>query len=208
MIDLYFWTTDNGYKARMAMEESGLAHRIKPINIRERQQFAPEYLKISPGHKIPALVDDNGPGGARITLCESGAILKYLGEKAGNGLFPTDPVQRLKVEQWLFYGSATFTTLAQQFGHWVKRSPEVVPPAQAWYTNVMKDMLGTLDAHLADNEYFAGGFSVADISMYPDVHLHGVNDIGLGAYPHVRRWHDAIEKRPAVQRAWGPYDAA
>lgn len=205
MIDLYFFNTDNGYKARMAMEESGLPHTLKVVNIRNREQFAPEFLKISPGHKIPALVDHDGPGGERISLCESGAILKYLGEKAGNGLYPDEPLARLKTDQWLFFGSATFTTLAQQFGHWVKRSPEVVPQARVWYTDVLKDMLATLDTHLADHEYFAGKFTVADISMYADVHLHGVQDIGLGEYSHVKRWHDAIEARPAVQRAWGAH---
>ena len=205
MIDLYFWTTDNGYKGRQAMEESGLPYRIKPVNIRQREQFAPEFLKISPGHKIPALVDPDGPGGKSITLCESGAILKYVGAKSGKGLYPSDPLQQVKVDQWLFYGSATFTTLAQQFGHFVVRWDQDVPKAKEWYTGVLKDMLATLDRHLADNEYVAGAYSVADISMYPDVHLHGVNDIGLGAYPNLKRWHDAIEKRPAVQKAWGPY---
>jgi GSH-dependent disulfide-bond oxidoreductase len=205
MIELYFWMTDNGYKARQAMEESGLPYVVKPINIREKQQFSPEYLKISPGHKIPAIVDPNGPGGQRITLCESGAILKYLATKSGNGLYPSDPVQQLNVDQWLFYGSATFTTLAQQFGHFVVRWDQDVPKAKEWYTGVLKDMLSTLDRHLAENEYVAGKYSVADISMYPDVHLHGVKDIGLGPYPNLKRWHDAIEARPAVQRAWGPY---
>lgn len=205
MIDLYFWTTDNGYKARQAMEESGLPYVVKPINIRQREQFAPEYLKISPGHKIPAIVDPDGPGGSKVTLAESGAILKYVGAKSGKGLYPSDPLQQIKVDQWLFYGSATFTTLAQQFGHFVVRWDQDVPKAKEWYTGVLKDMLGILDRHLADNEYVAGAYSVADISMYPDVHLHGVNDIGLGAFPNVKRWHDAIEKRPAVQKAWGPY---
>lgn len=206
MIELYFWTTDNGYKARQGMEESGLPYTIKIINIRNKEQFAPEYLKISPGHKIPAIVDPNGPGGQRITLCESGAILKYLGEKANNGLYPSDPVQRLKVDQWLFYGSATFTTLAQQYGFFWLRNPEVVPAAKKHYEAVLRDMLGTLDTHLATNDYVAGAYSVADISMYPDVHLHGVNDIGLGDYPNVKRWHDAIAARPAVQKAWGPHE--
>ena len=205
MIELYFWTTDNGYKARQAMEESGLPYVVKPVNIRNKEQFAPEYLKISPGHKIPALVDPNGPGGQRITLCESGAILKYVGTKSGKGLYPSDPLQQLKVDQWLFWGSATFTTLAQQFGHFVVRWDQDVPKAKEWYTGVLKDMLGTLDRHLGENEYVAGAYSVADISMYPDVHLHGVNDIGLGAYPNVKRWHDAIAARPAVQKAWGPH---
>lgn len=205
MIDLYFWVTDNGYKARQAAEESGLPYTIKPINIRNREQFAPDYLKISPGHKIPALVDHDGPGGERVTLCESGAILKYLGEKADNGLYPREPLARIKVDQWLFYGSATFTTLAQQFGFYYTRNPEKVPAAIKHYTDVLKDMLGTLDAHLKVHEYMAGAYSIADISMYPDVHLHGVVDIGLADYPNLRRWHDAIEKRPAVQKAWGPY---
>ena len=205
MIDLYLWTTDNGYKARQGMEESGLPHTLKPVNLRDRAQFAPEFLKISPGHKIPAIVDHDGPGGATISLCESGAILKYLAEKSGNGLYPKDTLARLKVDQWLFYGSATFTTLAQQFGHFVVRLAEDVPQAKKHYDSVLRDMLGMLDRHLANNEYVAGAYSVADISMYPDVHLHGVNDIGLSGYPNLKRWHDAIAARPPVQRAWGPF---
>jgi GST-like protein len=190
----------------MMLEETGLAHRIVPVNIREKAQMAPEFLKISPGHKIPAIVDDDGPGGATVTLCESGAILKYLGEKSGK-FYPSDAVARAKVDQWLFYGSATFTTLAQQFGHWVVRSPVKVPPAQEHYTATLRDMLGTLDRHLAANEYVGGAYSIADMSMYSDVHLHGVRDIGLGDYPNLKRWHDAIEARPAVARAWGPFPA-
>lgn len=205
MIDLYFWTTDNGYKARQGMEESGLEHTIKPISLAKKEQFDPDYLKISPGHKIPAIVDHDGPGGETVTLCESGAILKYLSEKTGSELYPSDPVARIKVDQWLFYGSATFTTLAQQFGFFVVRSPEDVPAAKKHYDGVLRDMLGTLDRHLADNTYMTGGYSIADISIYPDIHMHGVNDIGLDDFPNVKRWHDVIEARPAVQRAWGPY---
>ena len=205
MIDLYTWTTDNGYKARQGAEESGLPYNLCPVNLREKAQFDPEYLKISPGHKIPALVDDDGPGGARVTLCESGAILKYLGEKAANGLYPDDPVKRVTVDQWLFYGSATFTTLAQQFGFFWLRSSEDVPAAKKHYDTVFRDMLGTLDRHLADNEYMAGDYTVADISMYPDVHQHGVNEIGLDEYANLARWHDAIAARPAVIRAWEPF---
>jgi GST-like protein len=206
-IELYFWTTDNGYKARQGVEESGLPYQIKPINIRANAQFDPEYLKISPGHKIPAIVDPDGPDGAPVSLCETGAILKYVAEKSGNGLYPTDARKRLAVDQWLFYGSATFTTLAQQFGHFVVRLNQDVPFAKAHYTEVLKDMLATLDRRLAEHEYVAGDYSVADISMYPDVHLHGVNDIGLEDYPNLRRWHDAIAARPAVVRAWGPYES-
>jgi GST-like protein len=205
MIDLYTWTTDNGFKARQAAEESGLEYTLKPVNLREKAQFDPEYLKISPGHKIPALVDDDGPGGERVTLCESGAILKYLGEKSGTGLYPTDPIARLKVDQWLFFGSATFTTLAQQFGLFWGRFEEDVPAAKKHYDGVLRDMFATLDRHLGDNEYMAGDYTVADISMYPDTHVHGAGNIGLDAYPNLSRWHDAIAARPAVVRAWEPF---
>ncbi|MBM3487790.1 MAG: glutathione S-transferase family protein [Alphaproteobacteria bacterium] len=205
MIELYTWMTDNGYKARHMAEESGLPYVLKPVNLRNKEQFAPAFLKISPGHKIPAIVDTEGPGGQRITLCESGAILKYLGEKSATGLYPSDPVRRVAVDQWLFYGSATFTTLAQQFGHWVIRTTEDVPPAKKHYEAVLHDMLATLDGHLATNDYMAGGYSVADIAIYADVHVHGTKDIGLALFPNVKRWHDAIAARPAVVRAWTPY---
>jgi glutathione S-transferase len=102
MIDCYTWTTDNGYKPRMMLEETGLPHRIIPVNIREKAQMSPDFLKLSPGHKIPAIVDHDGPGGATVTLCESGAILKYLGEKSGK-FYPADAAARAKVDQWLFY---------------------------------------------------------------------------------------------------------
>jgi GST-like protein len=204
MIDCYTWTTDNGYKPRVMLEETGLPHRIVPVNIREKAQMSPEFMKISPGHKIPAIVDDDGPGGVRVTLCESGAILKYLGEKSGK-FYPSNGAARVKVDQWLFYGSATFTTLAQQFGHWTLRSPIKAPPAQQHYEANLRDMLGILDRQLAETEYVAGDYSIADMTMYSDVHLHGVNEVGLDEYPNLKRWHDAIAARPAVQRAWGPF---
>ena len=202
MIDLYYFTTDNGLKGLHGMEESGLPFKRHLVNIREKQQFAPEFLKISPGHKIPAIVDHDGPGGATISLSESGAILKYVGEKAGNGLYPADPIARIKVDQWLFYGSATFTTLAQQFGHFLCRFPQMAPAAQPHFVGLLLDMLGVLDRQLSQTEYLAGGFSVADIATFADVHLHGVHNIGLDEFANVKRWHDAIFARPAAQRAW------
>ena len=205
MFELHTWMTDNGYKARQMAEESGLEYELKPVNIREKEQFAPEFLKISPGHKIPAIIDHDGPGGATVTLCESGAILKYLATKAGNGLYPSEPVAQAKVDQWLFYGSAQLTTLAQQYGLFWHRLGEEVPRAKEHYEGVLRDMLGMYDKHLANNEYVAGAYSVADISCYPDIHIHGVTDIGLDEYPNVRRWHDAIEARPAVTKAWVPF---
>jgi len=205
MIDLYTWITDNGYKGRQGLEESGLPYKLHPVNLTKKEQLNPEFMKISPGHRIPAIVDHEGPGGLRVTLCESGAILKYVAEKADNGLYPKDPIARVKVDQWLFYGSATFTTLCQQFGHFVVRSKEDVPAAKKHFTDLLKDMFGVLDRHLAQNEYVAGKYSIADISMYPDVHIHGIGQIGLDAYPNVKRWHDAIAVRPQVQKAWVPF---
>ena len=206
MLDLYTWMTDNGYKGRHAVEELGLPYNLHPVALPKREQFNPEFMKISPGHKIPAIVDSEGPGGKKVTLCESGAILKYVGTKAKNGLYPEEPAAQVTVDQWLFYGSATFTTLAQQFGHWVVRTSEEVPPAKKFYTDNLKDMLSVLDKRLGESAYVAGGaYTVADISMYPDVHIHGIGQIGLDAYPNVKRWHDAIAARPAVQRAWTPF---
>lgn len=205
MFELHTWMTDNGYKARHMAEESGLDYELHPVNIREKEQFKPEFLKISPGHKIPAIIDHDGPGGQTITLCESGAILKYLGQKADNGLYPSDPVKQVEADQWLFYGSAQFTTLAQQYGLFWIRLGEEVPRAKEHYEGVMRDMLGMYDQRLADREYVIGDYSVADIACYADTHIHGVNDIGLDDFPNVKRWHDAIEARPAVQKAWTPF---
>lgn len=207
MIDLYTWNTDNGHKARHGAEESGLDFTVHGVNIREKKQFEPDFLKISPGHKIPALIDDDGPGGNRVTLCESGAILKYLGEKANNGLYPADPAKRVTVDQWLFYGSSTWTTQAQQYGLFALRFPEDVPAAKKHYEAVVRDMFEMFDRHLAENEYFAGDYSVADISIYADVHVHGATGtLGLDGYPNLTRWHDTIAARPAVQRAWVPIE--
>lgn len=205
MFELHTWMTDNGYKARHMAEESGLNYELHPVNIREKEQFKPEFLKISPGHKIPAIIDHDGPGGQTVTLCESGAILKYLGQKADNGLYPSDPVKQVEADQWLFYGSAQFTTLAQQYGLFWIRLGEEVPRAKEHYEGVMRDMLGMYDQRLADREYVIGDYSVADIACYADTHIHGVNDIGLEDFPNVKRWHDAIEARPAVQKAWTPF---
>jgi GST-like protein len=203
MIEIYYWLTDNGRKALIGIEESGLPHKKVPVNLTKREQFSSEYLKISPGHKIPALVDDDGPGGTRVTLCESGALLKYLAEKAGGALYPSAPAARAKVDQWFFYGSATFTPIAQQYGFFMHRSPEDVPQAKKHFTELMRDMFGILDKHLASNAYLAGdAYSIADISCYPDTRLHAKEGMGIDAFPNLRRWYEAVTARPAVQRAW------
>jgi GST-like protein len=202
MIEIYYWLTDNGRKALQIIEETGLPHKKVPVNLTKREQFQPDYLKLSPGHKIPALVDDEGPGGTRITLCESGAMLKYLAEKAGGALYPTVPTARLKVDQWLFYGSSTFTPLAQQFGLFTRRFAEDVPPAKKHYAEQVRDCFGVMDKHLGASQYLAGdNYSIGDIACYPDTRIAGA-DLGLDPYPNLKRWHDSIAARPAVQRAW------
>lgn len=206
MIDLYTWNTDNGHKARHGAEESGLEFRVIPVNIQKKEQMEPDFLKISPGHKIPALIDSDGPGGASVSIFESGAILKYLAEKAGSDLYPSGPEQRIRVDQWHFYGSSTFTTLAQQYGLFHQRFPEDVPPAKAHYESVLRDMFATFDRQLGETDFLAGNYSIADIASYADVHVHGENGIGLDETPNLKRWHDTIAARPAVQRAWVPIE--
>ena len=215
MIGLYFWTTDNGYKARQMVEETGFDYTVRHVNLRKREQFDPAFLRISPGHKIPAMVDRDGPGGETVSLCETGAILKYLAEKAGGGLYPAEPRLRARVDQWFFYASSTFTPLAQQYTLFFFRFGSDVPQAKAHYESVLRDLLSILDRRLAENEYVAGDFSIADIAFYPVVHIHGAEisfysetdtsappNVALDDYPGVRRWHDAIEARPAARRAW------
>jgi GSH-dependent disulfide-bond oxidoreductase len=204
MIDLYTWMTDNGLKPRMILEETALPYTPIPINIRQQAQMAEPFLKISPGHKIPAIVDHDGPGARAVAVFESGAILKYLAEKTGQ-FYPGGQHDRLKVDQWLFYGCATFTTIAQQFGHWTIRSKQNAPLAQEFYRSKLFDMMSILNRYLESSEFFGDAYSIADMSIYPDVHVHGVLDIGLENYPHLKRWHDVIEARPATQRAWQPF---
>lgn len=203
MIDLYFWFTDNGYKARVVLEETGLPYTPRPVELAKKEQMTPEYMKISPGHKTPAIVDSDGPGG-RITLCESGAILKYCAEKAKSPLYPTDAAKRVKVDQWLFYGSATFTPHTQALTLFMFRLGEDVPPAKKHFEGQYRDHLSVFDKQLGTSPYLAGDFSIADIACYPDVHQYERIGVDIGQYPNVKRWHDAIATRPAVQRAYKP----
>ncbi|MBT4589722.1 MAG: glutathione S-transferase family protein [Rhodospirillaceae bacterium] len=207
MIDLYTWKTDNGFKALHGFEESGVEYTLKPVNLQEKEQFDPDYMKISPAHKIPAIIDHDGPGGETVSLCESGAILKYIATKAGGGLYPSDPLQQAKVDQWLFFGSAQFTTLAQQYGFYMVRNPEDVPAGKEHYTTVLTEMFSILDKHLGDTEFMAGDFSIADISIYSDTRIYGDDKwIGLADYPSLKRWHDVISGRPAAERAWSAFE--
>src|SRR6185503_19487219 len=172
MLDLYFWTTPNGYKIAIALAEMNLPHRVVPVNLGKGEQFKPEYLAISPNNKMPALVDDDPKGGgAPISVFESGAILLYLAEKAGQFL-PSDLRGRFEVMQWLFWQMAGLGPMAGQNGHFNVFAPEKIPYAIERYTKETNRLYGVLDKRLADREFVAGAYSIADIACYPWIHPH------------------------------------
>lgn len=203
MIDLFHWTTPNGHKMTMFLEEAGLPYRLIPVNIGKGEQFRPEYLAISPNNKIPALVDhDPQDGGAPVTLFESGAMLLYLAEKSGK-LIPSDIHRRAEVLQWLFWQVGGLGPMAGQIGHFNVFAPEKVPYAIDRYTKETSRLYGVLDKRLADREFIAGEYSIADIACYPWIVPHKAHGQDLGNFPHVRRWFDSIAARPATVRAYG-----
>ena len=202
MIDLYTWSTPNGRKVSIALEEMGLPYTVHAVDISKDEQFKPDFLKISPNNRIPAIVDrDNG-----LSLFESGAILMYLADKTGK-LCSKDPKARWETTQWLMWQMGGVGPMLGQVHHFVKYNKGKAPYAEERYLKEAHRLYGVLDRQLAKAEYVAGAYSIADMTMYSDVHLHGVKDIGLGDYANVKRWHDAIEARPAIQRAWGPFPA-
>jgi GST-like protein len=200
MIDLYTWTTPNGFKISIALEELGLPYKVIPIDIGRGAQFEPDFLRISPNNKIPAIVDHEGPGGKPLSVFESGAILTYLAEKAGGRLLPADPARRWAAHEWLFFQMASIGPLLGQAGHFRNYAPEKIPYAIDRYTNEAKRLYGVLDRRLADHEYLADEYSIADIAVFPWLRRPEVHGVELAEYPHVARWREAIAARPAVER--------
>lgn len=202
MIDLYFWTTPNGYKVLMFLEETGIAHRLVPINISKGEQFAAEFLKVSPNNRIPAIVDQApAEGGAPISVFESGAILLYLAEKTGR-FVPADLRGRVEVLQWLFWQMGGLGPMAGQNHHFALYAPEKIPYAIKRYVDETNRLYGVLDKRLADREYVAGEYSIADMACYPWIVPWKRQGQNLDDFPHVRRWFEAIRARPATQRAY------
>ena len=199
MIELYFWTTDNGYKARQCMEESGLPYVVKPVNIRNKEQFAPEYLAINPNGKIPSIVDPDGPGGKPLAMMESGAILIYLADKTGRFL-AKDGAARYDALQWLMFQMGGVGPMFGQVHHFVRAAKEQVPYAINRYTKEKDRLYGVLDRRLGESAYLAGEYSIADIATYTWVSRHEWHNTNLADFPNVKRWYDAISARPAVQK--------
>ena len=202
MIDLFYWTTPNGHKITMFLEEVGLPYRIVPVNIGKGDQFDPGFLTIAPNNRIPAIVD-RAPtgGGAPLPLFESGAILLYLAEKTGK-LLPTDVRGRAQVTQWLFWQMGGLGPMAGQNHHFTGYAPEKIPYAIERYVKETNRLYGVLNKRLADRSFVAGEYSIADIAAYPWIVPYERQGQKLEDFPHLKRWFEAIRERPATVRAY------
>jgi GST-like protein len=199
MIDLYTWTTPNGRKVSIMLEELALPYRVHPVNIGQGEQFKPEYVKINPNSKIPSIVDPEGPDGEPMTMMESGAILIYLAGKTGK-LLPASVRDRYTALQWLMFQMGSVGPIFGQVHHFLRAAKEPVPYAIARFTRETRRLYGVLNDRLKDRAFLADGYSVADIATYPWVARYEWHKTDLNDFPHVKRWFDAISARPAVQR--------
>ncbi|WP_236194270.1 glutathione binding-like protein [Pseudomonas glycinae] len=203
MIDLYYWTTPNGHKISLFLEEAGLRYNVHPINISQGEQFQPHFLKISPNNRIPAIVDhEPADGGEPLSLFESGAILLYLAEKTGKFL-PKDLRGRQVALQWLFWQMGGLGPMAGQNHHFSQFAPEKIPYAIKRYVDETARLYGVLDKQLANNEFVAGSeYSIADIAIYPWIVSHKWQSQNLEDFPNVQRWFNHIKDRPATVKAY------
>jgi GSH-dependent disulfide-bond oxidoreductase len=198
MIDLYTWSTPNGRKVSIMLEEIGLAYQLHSVNLGAKEQFRPEFLAINPNNKIPAIVDRDGPGGKAFTLFESGAILIYLAEKTGK-LLPSEACSRYEVLQWLMFQMGGVGPMFGQV-HYFLGAEQKMPAAIDRFKKETLRLYGVMDAHLRNREYFVGDYSIADIATYPWAGRHERHQVDLSDFPHVKRWFDRLGERPAVQR--------
>jgi len=202
MIDLYYWPTPNGHKITLFLEETGVPYKLIPVNIGKGEQFQPAFLAISPNNRMPAIVDDSPlEHGAPISVFESGAILCYLAEKTGHFL-PKDARGRIEVMQWLFWQVGGLGPMAGQNHHFSRYAPEKIPYAIDRYVKETNRLYGVLNKRLADREFIAGAYSIADMAAYPWIVPHEAQSQNLDDFPHLKRWFDAIKIRPATVRAY------
>jgi GST-like protein len=199
MIDLYTWTTPNGRKVSVMLEEIGLPYRVHKIDISKGDQFKPEFVAINPNSKIPAIVDEEGPGGKPLALFESGAILIYLAEKTGKFL-SKDPITRYVTLEWLMFQMGGVGPMFGQTHHFLRAAKEQVPYAIDRYSTETRRLYGVLNMRLGQSAYLAGEYSIADIATFPWVARHEWHKVALRDFPHVERWYQAIGARPAVAR--------
>jgi GST-like protein len=199
-IELWGWPTPNGRKISVALEEMGLPYTIRAVDISKGQQFEPDFLKISPNNKIPAIIDPDGPGGEPISVFESGAILLYLGEKTGKFL-PTNLRGRIPVLEWLMFQMGGFGPMPGQVHHFLEVKDE--QDRKYGLDRYMKETLrlyGVMDRRLADHEYFAGDLSIADFALLGWAWRHPRHKVDLADFPNVKRWYEALSNRPATKR--------
>jgi GSH-dependent disulfide-bond oxidoreductase len=202
MIDLHYWTTPNGHKITMFLEEAGVPYKIIPVNIGKGDQFKPEFLAISPNNRIPAIVDHQPKdGGEPFAVFESGAILLYLAEKTGKFLHP-DFRRRVEVMQWLFWQMGGLGPMAGQNHHFSQYAPEKLPYAIDRYVKETNRLYGVLNKRLADRAFVAGEYSIADMATYPWIVPYERQGQRLEDFPHLQRWFETIRARPAVVRAY------
>jgi GST-like protein len=200
MIDLHYWPTPNGWKVSIMLEETGLPYRMVPVNIGRGEQFQPAFLAISPNNRMPAIVDDDPPGGgAPLSVFESGAILLYLGDKTGQFL-PGDLRGRYEVTQWLMWQMGGLGPMAGQAHHFRQYAPEKIAYGIDRYTKEVNRLYGVLDRRLADRPFLAGEYSIADMAAYPWVVPFKNQGQDLAEFPHLKRWFEAMGERPGVQR--------
>ncbi len=202
MIDLHYWPTPNGHKITIFLEEAGIDYRIIQVHIGRGDQFKPEFLKIAPNNRMPAIVDhDPADGGDPVSIFESGAILLYLAEKTGK-FIPADMRGRIEVLQWLFWQVGGLGPMAGQNHHFVTYAPEKLPYAIDRYVKETSRLYAVLDRRLADREFVAGAYSIADMASYPWTVPHKRQQQDLDDFPNLKRWFETIRARPAVVRAY------
>jgi GST-like protein len=201
-IDLYYWSTPNGWKITIMLEECGLPYNVIPVNIAKGEQFKPAFLKIAPNNRMPAIVDPDGPGGRPISVFESGAILQYLGRKTGK-FYPSDERTRVEVDQWLFWQMGGLGPMAGQANHFRHYAPEQIEYAVKRYTDEVNRLFGVMNKRLADREFLAGKYSIADMACIGWTNPHERLGQNIEDFPYLKRWREAIHARPASKRGLG-----
>ncbi|WP_339635234.1 glutathione S-transferase N-terminal domain-containing protein [uncultured Sneathiella sp.] len=202
MIDLYYWPTPNGWKISIALEEMGLEYRVIPVNIGKGEQFEPDFLKISPNNRMPAIIDqDPADGGDPISVFETGAILIYLAEKTGQ-FMPADVRGRKEVIEWLMWQMGGLGPMLGQNGHFKFYAPEKIPYAQERYSTEALRLFEVLNKRLEGRDFICGDYSIADMACWPWIITYKRQEIDLGEFPNIRRWYDNLKARPALRRGY------